>query len=458
VGEQPAFALIRQLLNPVIIVLMLFMSTLVHDHAFDGPYRVLAVLAFIVGVEMLGRPRLESLDSAPRLFRDLRRVVFQWSCAVALLLFLGFVLKVSGLFSRKIMLTWFLVTPAALLGAQLATRRAMTWLVDHGAVVRKQVIVGANDLAYELAQRLAEDPCEATVLGFFDDRRLERLPGVSADRLLGRFTDLAAYVRRHGVQVIYICLPISAQPRIRALLQDLRDTTASIYFVPDVFAFDLIQARFGQVKGVPVMAICETPFCGLNGVLKRGSDILLAIVGLLLAAPLMVAIAIAVKRSSPGPILFRQRRYGLQGEEFVVYKFRTMKVCEDGGEVRQARQNDPRATAVGRFLRRTSLDELPQLYNVLEGTMSLVGPRPHAVAHNEHYRKLVSGYMLRHKVRPGITGWAQVNGLRGETANLEKMRLRVQFDLDYLRHWSLALDLYILLRTAFIVLRDRNAY
>ncbi len=457
-GEQPAFALIRQLLNPVIIVLMLLMSTLVHDHAFDGPYRVLAVLAFIVGVEVLGRPRLESLDSAPRLFRDLRRVVFQWSCAVALLLFLGFVLKVSGLFSRKIMLTWFLATPAALLGAQLTARWAMTWLVEHGAVARKQVIVGANELAYELARRLVEDPCEGAVLGFFDDRRLERLPGVSADRLLGRFADLAAYVRRHGVQVIYICLPISAQPRIRALLQDLRDTTASIYFVPDVFAFDLIQARFGQVKGVPVMAICESPFCGLNGVLKRGSDILLAIVGLLLAAPLMVAVAIAVKRSSPGPILFRQRRYGLQGEEFVVYKFRTMKVCEDGGEVRQARQDDPRATAVGRLLRRTSLDELPQLYNVLEGTMSLVGPRPHAVAHNEHYRKLVSGYMLRHKVRPGITGWAQVNGLRGETANLEKMRLRVQFDLDYLRHWSLALDLYILLRTAFIVLRDRNAY
>ena len=172
----------------------------------------------------------------------------------------------------------------------------------------------------------------------------------------------------------------------------------------------------------------------------------------------MIGIAIAVRRSSPGPILFQQRRYGLEGEEFQVYKFRTMTVCEDGALIRQAQPDDPRTTRVGRFLRRTSLDELPQLFNVLEGTMSLVGPRPHAVAHNERYRRLVSGYMLRHKVRPGITGWAQVNGLRGETANVERMAQRVQFDLDYLRHWSLGLDLRILLRTAYIVLRDRNAY
>ena len=210
------------------------------------------------------------------------------------------------------------------------SRQVMAWLVGRRGVVLKQVIVGANRLGCELAERLAEGPGATTVLGLFDDRRPQRLTMSKAYRLLGRLADLPGYVRRHNVQVIYICLPVSAQPRIRALLEDLRDTTASIYFVPDLFAFDLIQARFGQVKGVPVVAICETPFCGLNGVLKRGSDIVLAALGLLLTAPLMVAIAIAVKRSSPGPILFRQRRYGLQGEEFVVYKFRTMKVCEDG--------------------------------------------------------------------------------------------------------------------------------
>jgi putative colanic acid biosynthesis UDP-glucose lipid carrier transferase len=275
---------------------------------------------------------------------------------------------------------------------------------------------------------------------------------------LGRFDDLPEYVRKHACHVIYICLPISAQPRIRALLEQVGNTTASIYFVPDLFAFELIRSRLGQVNGLPVVAICETPFCGLNGVIKRASDVVLASLALILMAPIMVAIGVAIRRTSPGPILFRQRRYGLDGEEFEVYKFRTMSVCEDGEEIRQAQPNDPRVTSVGRFLRRTSLDELPQLFNVLNGSMSLVGPRPHAVAHNEHYRQLVSGYMLRHKVRPGITGWAQVNGLRGETANVERMSQRVQFDLDYLRNWSLGLDAMILLRTAMIVVRDRNAY
>ncbi|HZF24776.1 MAG TPA: undecaprenyl-phosphate glucose phosphotransferase [Steroidobacteraceae bacterium] len=457
-GERPALALIKELFNPSIVVLALLLSALLHDQPFTGPYRVLAVLAFIVAIEVMGHPRLEPLDNAPRLLRDMRRVIFQWSSAVALLLLLGFMLKVSDVFSRKVLFTWFLATPAALVAGQIIARRTMAWLVKHGTIARRHVVVGANELGCELAARLAEDPSQGVVQGFFDDRAIERLPGMTPERLLGRFRDLADYVRSNSIHVIYICLPISAQPRIQALLEDLRDTTASIYFVPDLFAFDLIQARFGQVKGLPLVAICETPFCGLNGVIKRSSDIVLTSIALLLTAPLMIGIAIAVRRSSPGPILFRQRRYGLEGEEFQVYKFRTMTVCEDGVHIRQAQPDDPRTTRVGRFLRRTSLDELPQLFNVLEGTMSLVGPRPHAVAHNERYRRLVSGYMLRHKVRPGITGWAQVNGLRGETANVERMAQRVQFDLDYLRHWSLGLDLRILLRTAYIVLRDRNAY
>ena len=457
-GELPALALIKELLNPTIVVLALLFSTLLHDQPFTGPYRVLAVIAFVVAIEVMGRPRLEPVDSARWLLRDMRRVVWQWSCAVALLLLVGFLLKVSDVFSRKVLLTWFMVTPVALLSAQLAARRAMGWLARQGTITRRQVVVGANERGCELAARLAEDPSQGVVQGFFDDRGLERLPGVSAERLLGRFGDLANYVRKHGIHVIYICLPISAQARINALLEELRDTTASIYFVPDLFTFDLIQARFSQVNGLPLVAICETPFCGLNGVIKRVSDMVLASVALLLTTPVMIAIAIAVRRSSPGPILFRQRRYGLEGETFAVYKFRTMTVWEDGQEISQAQPDDPRVTRLGRFLRRTSLDELPQLFNVLNGTMSLVGPRPHAAAHNEYYRRLVSGYMLRHKVRPGITGWAQVNGLRGETANIERMHQRVQFDLDYLRHWSLGFDFMILLRTALIVIRDDNAY
>jgi putative colanic acid biosynthesis UDP-glucose lipid carrier transferase len=257
--------------------------------------------------------------------------------------------------------------------------------------------------------------------------------------------------------VIYIALPMASQPRILKLLEDLRDTTASIYFVPDIFVSDLIQARVDSIGGLPVVAVCESPFYGFNAVVKRISDFVLASLLLALISPLMLGIAAGVKLSSPGPMLFKQRRYGLDGKRIVVYKFRSMTVAEDGDVVRQATKNDSRVTRFGAFLRRSSLDELPQFINVLQGRMSIVGPRPHAVAHNEMYRKLIRGYMIRHKVKPGITGLAQVNGLRGETDTVDKMKARIDYDLAYLRSWSLALDLRIILKTAAVLLH-KNAY
>jgi putative colanic acid biosynthesis UDP-glucose lipid carrier transferase len=209
---------------------------------------------------------------------------------------------------------------------------------------------------------------------------------------------------------------------------------------------------------MPALAVCDTPFYGMDAVRKRATDLVLACAALLVLAVPMLLIAVAVKLTSKGPVLFRQRRYGLNGEEILVYKYRSMTVCEDGSEVTQATKGDRRITRLGRFLRSTSLDELPQLFNVLEGKMSVVGPRPHAVAHNELYRKLISGYMIRHKVRPGITGLAQVNGLRGETETIEKMRERVRFDLEYLSHWSPWLDLKIICQTIVVITRDKNAY
>ena len=231
-----------------------------------------------------------------------------------------------------------------------------------------------------------------------------------------------------------------------------------MYYVPDVFVFDLIQARSGEVHGIPVVAMCETPFYGYRGVTKRLIDIALSVVMLVLLVPVLALISVMVKVSSPGPVIFRQRRYGLDGVEISIYKFRTMRVTEDGATIRQASRADARITPVGRLLRRTSLDELPQLINVLQGRMSLVGPRPHAVAHNEEYRKLIKGYMVRHKVLPGITGLAQINGCRGETAELKDMEARVSFDLDYLRHWSTMLDFKIIFLTIFKVFRGDNAY
>jgi putative colanic acid biosynthesis UDP-glucose lipid carrier transferase len=297
-----------------------------------------------------------------------------------------------------------------------------------------------------------------TVHGFFDDRAPDRLGNCGSMRRLGAMSDIFPAVQAKQIDAIFVALPTRQVQRVMDLVQELRNTTVSIYYLPDLCALDLLQARTGELLGMPVVSMCETPFYGYGGLVKRITDVVFALAILALAMPWMVIVSIAIKLSSPGPVLFKQRRYGLDGREILVYKFRTMTVLEDGGRVHQATRTDSRVTRIGRFLRRYSLDELPQLFNVLQGTMSLVGPRPHAVAHNEEYRQLIKGYMVRHKAPPGITGLAQINGCRGETARVEDMQARVNYDLEYLRRWSPLLDLKILALTVVRVLRDEKAY
>jgi putative colanic acid biosynthesis UDP-glucose lipid carrier transferase len=456
-GEPPVIAFIKDDLNSAVVAGTLLLAALILGQRIDGPLLALAAIAYAMALQFMTKPQLDRDDGATDWSRILRHRAIEWACLAGVLLLAGYLLRVVSHFPQKVIFAWFIATPFTLTGGHIAVRKATRMLIRRAAARRRQVIVGANRIGCELAARLAEEPWHGRVAGFFDDRRPDRLPRVCREKLLGRCADLPDYARRISVHVIYVCLPISRHPRIRGLIDALGDTTASIYFVPDLSAFDLMQARFGEIRGMPFVAVRETPFCGMAGVLKRASDLVIAGAMLPLLLPLVAAIAILVRRSSPGPVLFRQRRYGLDGREFTVFKFRTMTVCEDDA-VLQATRGDPRVTRVGRFLRRTSLDELPQLLNVFAGSMSLVGPRPHAVAHNEHYRRLVSGYMLRHKVRPGITGLAQVNGLRGETRDVEKMSQRVRYDLEYLKNWSLGLDIRILIKTARIVLTDRNAY
>jgi putative colanic acid biosynthesis UDP-glucose lipid carrier transferase len=346
-----------------------------------------------------------------------------------------------------------------LLTAHFLLRAVAPAIIELQGDRKRAVMAGMNEQGLELARRLVDDPySRVKVVGFFDDRGDERVKRNGGYSLLGNISAMPAFVRKHQVELIYISLPMASQPRILALLDGLRDTTASIYFVPDIFVTDLIQGRVDSVSGLPVVAVCESPFTGFGGVIKRVSDIVLSLLILALIAVPLLIIALAVKWSSPGPAIFRQRRYGVDGCEIIVYKFRTMTVAEDGPTIQQARESDVRVTLLGRWLRKFSLDELPQFFNVLQGRMSIVGPRPHAVAHNEMYRKLIKGYMVRHKVKPGITGWAQVNGLRGETETLDKMRERIDYDLDYLRNWSLRFDLYIIARTIWVVLGKKNAY
>jgi putative colanic acid biosynthesis UDP-glucose lipid carrier transferase len=455
--ELPLVALIRIGLAPTVCVAGLLLCMMLYREPLSSRYVLLAIVAFVVSARVFGELPVGNNGSRLPLFFPGRSIVTHWVLVIGCLLFLAFITKMSGLYSRKVVLTWFVATPLALHGAQELACRLLPKLVSSSAAIRSKIIVGANELGRELAKRIAEDPCLGRVQGFFDDRSPDRL-GIKAHDLLGGLDQVTDYVKRHAIHVVYITLPMSADPRMRRLLDGLRDTTVSIYFVPNATAFDLIQARVHQVGGIPVIAVCETPFYGLNGALKRAFDLTAASLILLLVWPLMLAIALGVKLSAPGPVLFKQRRYGLDGKEIVVYKFRSMTVCEDGERIDQAKRNDKRVTRFGAFLRRTSLDELPQFLNVLEGTMSIVGPRPHAVAHNEQYRRLIKGYMIRHKVKPGITGWAQINGFRGETETVEKMKQRIEYDLDYLRHWSLSLDFWIVARTVLVLLKDRNAY
>lgn len=451
--------LVQRLLNPAITVVTLLAVVAWYGIELTGGYEALAIIAFLLAAYAFDDVDVTQPASRAGIRAQGASLFLSWLELAFILLFLGYATGYVVLYDPQVLITWLLITPVLIIAVQSIASRAYDQALRAPENIRKAVIAGVNDLGRYVAQEVtANRSLGLQFTGFFDDRDISRLGSLDQGRLLGRLDALAHFVKQHNIDVIYITLPITRQERLQVLLDGLRDTTASIYFVPDIFIFDLIQARMDRVGGVPVLAVCETPFVGINGVVKRISDLIFALLILAVISPLLLVIAILVKLGSPGPILFKQRRYGLDGREIEVYKFRSMTVLEDGATIRQATANDTRVTRIGRVLRKYSLDELPQFVNVLQGRMSIVGPRPHAVAHNEEYRKLIQGYMLRHKVKPGITGWAQINGLRGETETLDKMKARIEYDLDYLRNWSLALDMKIIAKTVAVVFRDGNAY
>jgi putative colanic acid biosysnthesis UDP-glucose lipid carrier transferase len=451
-------ASIQAIMPAVVAVASLYVTIIFFGIVFDRSSQAIIIVAVLCLI-LVQAPREVSTQLTSARISSIADVIFRWLLLLAVMLAIGYVTKSLTEYPRRIFLTWAVVTPVALVFSTLAMQEVMHHFLMSAYDNRTAIFAGYNNSSLELARRLRSNPAmRLEVSGFFDDRSSDRLGMESDAKLIGNLSDLSVYVKEHGTDVIFIALPIRHVKRVMNLLDDLRDTTASIYYVPDVFVFDLIQARSGEIHGIPVVAMCETPFYGYRGVTKRLTDICLSVVILLLFLPLLLLIAILVKASGPGPVIFKQRRYGLDGQEIAVYKFRTMRVTEDGAQIRQASKTDTRITRIGGILRRTSMDELPQLINVLQGRMSLVGPRPHAVAHNEEYRKLIKGYMVRHKVLPGITGLAQVNGCRGETSQLEEMEARVNYDLDYLRHWTPMLDIKIILLTAVRIFRDDKAY
>lgn len=424
----------------------------------DTVATVAAVIAFLFVAEASG---LYTAWRGVPLKRELVRVWMAWGVVATALLFAAFALKASASFSRVITVLWFALAPLAISAWRVAVRLSLQEARRRGRNTRRVAIVGLTEMGERVAARIRETPwLGMMIVGFFDDRAPARCHAVPKrlGRLEGSFDDLVRHAREGRIDVVYLALPLKAEPRVSELLKRLADTTASVYFVPDFFAFDLLQGQWSSLDDIPVVSIFETPFYGVDGWVKRLEDLVLGTLFLAVAGVPMLMIAAIIKLTSPGPVFFRQRRYGLNGEVIHVLKFRTMRVAEDGALVPQATKDDERVTPFGVFLRRTSLDELPQLLHVVSGTMSLVGPRPHAVAHNELYRKRIHGYMLRHKVKPGLTGWAQVNGWRGETDTLEKMEKRVQHDLEYIRRWGLWLDVKIIALTVFSSKVHRNAY
>ena len=457
--DSGAVFMVKALFYPVTAVAFLVFCLWLGHRSFTGTYFLIAVLTFAGTSELLGDSRVDH-DPA-ELQQELRWLLDMALRWVAVGICVALVLYLSGMrvwWTDRALAAWFVFTPIVLWGGTIGMRQILLYVGIKQAKLRRAVIVGANRQGLLLGKKILEQTLmRVNLLGFFDDQPPDYLPRLAEARL-GRIGDVPDFVREHGVNLVYVTLPISPQPGLAKLLQGLRDTVASVYFVPDLSSLNNIQPRIDVLHGMPMFAVSESPLFGVRSVAKRVSDLVLSFLILLVVWPVLVAVAIGVKRSSSGPAIFKQLRYGLDGREILVYKFRSMTVTEDGASsYTQVTRDDARVTPFGAFIRRTSLDELPQLLNVLEGSMSLVGPRPHAIAVNERYRGLIPSYMFRHKVRPGITGWAQVNGYRGGD-DLHTMTKRIEFDLEYLKNWSMWLDIKIILRTFSVIWSDRDAY
>ena len=394
------------------------------------------------------------------LFHQIRLVIMAWGTVIICVIIFLFLLKYSEEFSRIWLAYWFSTGVVLILLIRLLAYLFLRLMRSKGFNYRSVVIIGAGDLGKEVLQRVSLSAWTGfKVVALFDDNKElsgGNIFGVTVRTDIGNITD---YISSNNIDEVWFALPLNAEDRMHDLVNQLSSTSVNVRLIPDIFGLSILNHGFTEIAGMPVVDLCTSPMTGFNRVVKSIEDKVLAFIILVLISPLLFVIAAGIKLTSKGPVFFKQKRHGWDGRIINVYKFRSMKVHQEfDGSVTQAIKRDPRITKMGAFLRRTSLDELPQFYNVLQGRMSIVGPRPHAVAHNEHYKEVVDQYMLRHKVKPGITGWAQVNGWRGETDTVEKMQKRVEFDLFYIENWSLWFDLKIIFLTVFKGFVDKNAY
>ncbi len=451
----------ERLCDGLVIALTLWMVVAIFGWQWQSHHTwwlLIALVGFDVFSELNGLYK-QSFDTS--LFTESGRILFAWLWAMLVLMGINFVYTLIDEPDQvNVFLIWSALTPVELLSWHVAAISLGKQFKKKVFKKQRVVIYGANQVGMQMANVFKTDQTDVDFVGFFDDRSLYAPGrGILEDvTLQGNLEALIQQAKDGQVDLVCIALPMSYENRISDIILKLSDTTVSVYLLPEVMTVNLLRSSLRSYKGIPVISIHDAPFYGIDGFVKRLFDIFFSSLILLLIALPMLVIAIAVKLSSPGPIFFKQRRYGFKGEEIMVWKFRSMTTCDDGKVVEQAKKHDPRITKLGAIIRKTSLDELPQFLNVLQGRMSIVGPRPHAVAHNEFYRNQIPGYMLRHKVKPGITGLAQISGFRGETDTLDKMEGRIHYDLEYIRNWSIGLDFKILLLTVFKGFIGAKAY
>ncbi|THB72643.1 MAG: undecaprenyl-phosphate glucose phosphotransferase [Desulfobulbaceae bacterium] len=384
-----------------------------------------------------------------------------WTLTIFTLLLIAGGTQVTVHYSRIIVGSWMITVPILMFIWRFIYIYFLAERFERTRIKTRTVIIGLDESAVHVSAFLQDTSnLSIEIVGYYDDRPPESSRHTPLNiAYLGTLKQCIEDAKENKFDLAYLCMPISIQQRITAVLEALSDTTVSVFYIlPQNLFFNALKPTWHSVAGYSAISVFESPHLGFNSTIKRAEDIILSLLILTLIAIPMLGIALLVKLSSPGPVLFKQRRYGLSGKQFQMLKFRSMRTTDDGDVIKQATKDDPRVTTIGKYLRKYSLDELPQFLNVLKGDMSIVGPRPHAVAHNEEYRQVIPGYMLRHKVKPGITGLAQVSGARGETETQEKMEDRVKYDLEYIQIWSLALDLKIILRTIFMGITGKNAY
>jgi putative colanic acid biosynthesis UDP-glucose lipid carrier transferase len=453
-----------RIVDMIIIPFCLWISSQYFGHEWSNTESFLSAIAVLLFVIFAEAHEIYYLWKGYSTIGLAVRILIAWCFTGALMIILLLIFFNLPSIDKVGFVVWLFLTPAAIICFHAGRRKLLAQWRGKSTVLRRIAIIGANDLAGRLTKSLDSMPWFGyRLIGVYDDRYQPRqdsnnLPALSIERTENADLEKLYLDARDGnVDIVFITLPLRAEMRTKNIVEKLSDTTVSAYIVPDVFNFDLLHSRLTCFQGIPALSIYDSPLADY-GWLKRLEDVVLSVGLLALFSLPMLFVALGIKLTSKGPVFFKQTRYGMGGDKIKVWKFRSMTVMEDGNKVDQTQRHDPRVTPFGGFLRRTSLDELPQLFNVLAGSMSLVGPRPHAVSHNEHYRGLIKGYMLRHKVKPGITGLAQVSGFRGETETVDKMAGRVTCDLHYISNWSLLLDFRILWRTIFKGFISEQAY